>query len=145
MKFYRLKFLLFIVLPLMACSDRIYEQPSDKYPFTSKIKEVLGSNNVEIIDSINRSETQISYFEISKDSTKLKDIITLLEKDGWVLKGHGIGVDTYCLGLNNKINIVTPIFGEGLYDFKGGQLKRTNYGVNAVLYRYYKWGDDLCE
>ena len=100
MKFFRLKFLLFIVLPLMGCSDRIYEQPLDKYPFTSKIKEVLGSNNVEIIDSINRSETQISYFEISKDSTKLKDIITLLEKDGWVLKGHGIGVDTYCLGLN---------------------------------------------
>ncbi|MEH1122567.1 hypothetical protein V7H48_17980, partial [Acinetobacter baumannii] len=60
------------------------------------------------------------------------------------LKGQGQGVDTYYLGPNNKINIVNPTFGK-IQDYKGGELKITNYNVNTVLYRYYKWGNDLCE
>ncbi|HAV5681748.1 hypothetical protein FJU76_09420 [Acinetobacter baumannii] len=68
----------------------------------------------------------------------------MLKKDGRVLKGKGQGVDTYCLGLNNKINIVNPTFLD-IQDYKGRELKITNYDVNTVLYRYYKWGDDLCE
>lgn len=60
------------------------------------------------------------------------------------MKGKGQGVDTYCLGRNNRINVVIPTSGE-LYDFKGGKLKRKDYSVNAVLYSYNKWGEDLCE
>lgn len=127
----------------LGCSNRIYEQPSDKYPFEEKMKALLG-DNIEIIDSINKYEAQVSYFEFTKDSRKLEKIVRYLDKDGWVLKGQGHGVDTYCLGPNNKINIVNPTFGK-IQDYKGGELKITNYDVNTVLYRYYKWGDDLCE
>lgn len=127
----------------LGCSNRIYEQPSDKYPFEEKMKVLLG-NNLEIIDSINKYEAQVSYFEFTKDSRQLEKIVRYLDKDGWVLKGQGQGVDTYCLGPNNKINIVNPTFGK-IQDYKGGELKITNYDVNTVLYRYYKWGDDLCE
>ncbi|EQB4400872.1 hypothetical protein [Acinetobacter baumannii] len=133
----------FSLLIPIGCSNRVHEQPSNKYPFEEKMKVLLG-NNLEIIDSINKYEAQISYFEFTKDPGKLDKIVKYLEKDGWVLKGKGQGVDTYCLGLNNKINIVNPIFGE-IKDYKGGELKITNYNVNTVLYRYYKWGDDLCE
>lgn len=133
----------FMALLLIGCDRGNYQPPSDKYPFKSKMIELLG-NDMEIIDSINKYEAQISYFEFTKDPGKLDKIVTYLEKDGWVLKGKGQGVDTYCLGLNNKINIVNPIFGE-IKDYKGGELKITNYNVNTVLYRYYKWGDDLCE
>ncbi|MCU4551880.1 hypothetical protein KTI87_04440 [Acinetobacter nosocomialis] len=127
----------------LGCSNRIYEQPSDKYPFEAKMKALLG-DNLEIIDSINKYEAQVSYFEFTKDSRELEKIVRYLDKDGWVLKGQGQGVDTYCLGPNNKINIVNPTFGK-IQDYKGGELKITNYDVNTVLYRYYKWGDDLCE
>ena len=127
----------------LGCSNRIYEQPSDKYPFEEKMKALLG-DNIEIIDSINKYEAQVSYFEFTKDSRKLEKIVRYLDKDGWVLKGQGHGVDTYCLGPNNKINIVNPTFGK-IQDYKGGELKITNYDVNTVLYRYYKWGGDLCE
>ena len=127
----------------LGCSNGVHEQPSNKYPFEEKMKVLLG-NNLEIIDSINKYEAQVSYFEFTKDSRKLDKIVRYLDKDGWVLKGQGQGVDTYCLGPNNKINIVNPIFGE-IKDYKGGELKITNYNVNTVLYRYYKWGDDLCE
>ena len=133
----------FSLLIPIGCSNEVHEQPSNKYPFEEKMKVLLG-NNLEIIDSINKYEAQVSYFEFTKDSRKLDKIVKYLEKDGWVLKGKGQGVDTYCLGLNNKINIVNPIFGE-IKDYKGGELKITNYNVNTVLYRYYKWGDDLCE
>ncbi|AVF44967.1 TPA: hypothetical protein JIZ13_17545 [Acinetobacter nosocomialis] len=127
----------------LGCSNRIYEQPSDKYPFEAKMKALLG-DNLEIIDSINKYEAQVSYFEFTKDSRELEKIVRYLDKDGWVLKGKGQGVDTYCLGRNNRINVVIPTSG-GLYDFKGGKLKRTDYSVNAVLYSYDKWGDDMCE
>ncbi|AZC10856.1 hypothetical protein DKE47_014650 [Acinetobacter nosocomialis] len=107
------------------------------------MKALLG-DNLEIIDSINKYEAQVSYFEFTKDSRELEKIVRYLDKDGWVLKGKGQGVDTYCLGRNNRINVVIPTSG-GLYDFKGGKLKRTDYSVNAVLYSYDKWGDDMCE
>ncbi|MBO3658122.1 hypothetical protein J5N55_08485 [Acinetobacter haemolyticus] len=134
---------LFPLFGQIGCSDQIYEQPSDKYSFKIQMIELLGSD-IDVIDSINKHEAQISYFEFIKDSSKLDKIVGYLEKDGWVLKGKGQGVVTYCLGSNNKINIVSPTFGEVL-DYKGGKLKITNYDVNTVLYRYYKLGDDLCE
>ncbi|HFX6305732.1 TPA: hypothetical protein ACIFC0_002737, partial [Acinetobacter nosocomialis] len=102
----------------LGCSNRIYEQPSDKYPFEAKMKALLG-DNLEIIDSINKYEAKVSYFEFTKDSRELEKIVRYLDKDGWVLKGKGQGVDTYCLGRNNRINVVIPTSG-GLYDFKGG-------------------------
>ncbi|EHU1360586.1 hypothetical protein Q5X71_10740 [Acinetobacter baumannii] len=134
---------IFFSLIQMGCSNQIYEPPSDKYPFEVKMIDFFG-NNIRIVDSINKYEAQISYFEFTKDSRKLEEIVRHLEKDGWMLKGQGHGVDTYCLGPNNKINIVNPTFGK-IQDYKGGELKITNYDVNTVLYRYYKWGDDLCE
>ncbi|MEQ1066152.1 hypothetical protein ABLB96_08085 [Acinetobacter sp. XH1741] len=134
---------LFFLFLQVGCSNGVYEQPKDKYPFKGKMIEFLG-NDIEIIDSINKYEAQVSYFEFTKDPRKLEKIVRHLDKDGWVLKGQGQGVDTYCLGLKNKINIVSPIFGK-IQDYKGGELKVTNYDVNTVLYRYYKWGDNLCE
>lgn len=133
----------FSLLIQVGCSNGVHEQPSNKYPFEEKMKVLLG-NNLEIIDSINKYEAQVSYFEFTKDSRKLDKIVRYLDKDGWVLKGQGQGVDTYCLGPNNKINIVNLTFGK-IQDYKGRELKITNYDVNTVLYRYYKWGDDLCE
>ncbi|MDC9816238.1 hypothetical protein ACJBLD_18220 [Acinetobacter nosocomialis] len=134
---------LFFFFLQVGCSKGVYEQPVDKYPFEVKMKALLG-DNIEIIDSINKYEAQVSYFEFTKDSRKLDKIVRYLYKDGWVLKGQGQGVDTYCLGPNNKINIVNLTFGK-IQDYKGRELKITNYDVNTVLYRYYKWGDDLCE
>ncbi len=133
----------FSLLIQIGCSNGIHEQPSNKYPFEEKMKVLLG-NNPEILNSLRKAEVQISSFRFEKDPNKLKKVINQLEKDSWILKGHGQGVDTYCLGPNNKINIVNPTFGK-IQDYKGGELKITNYDVNTVLYRYYKWGDDLCE
>jgi len=132
-----------IILLLIGCSHSVYEQPTDKYPFENKMKELLG-NDIEIIDSLHKAEVQISAFRFEKDPEKLKKIINQLEKDGWVLKGHGQGVDTYCLGANNSINIVSPNT-IGVYDFQGGKLNIIDYNSDAVSYSYNKWGDDLCE
>jgi hypothetical protein len=132
-----------IVLLLIGCSRSVYEQPSDKYPFENKMQGLLG-NDIEIINSLRKAEVQISYFELPKSSNKIESVVNLLKQDGWILKGKGLGVVTYCLGSNNKVNIVSPTFGEVL-DYKGGKLKITNYNVDTVLFRYYKWGDDLCE
>ncbi|OIH63319.1 hypothetical protein A7N04_20805 [Acinetobacter baumannii] len=107
------------------------------------MKALLG-DNLKIVNSIRKAEVQISSFRFEKDPNKLKKVINQLEEDGWVLKGKGQGVDTYCLGRNNRINVVSPTM-IGVYDFKGGKLKRTDYSVNAVLYSYNKWGEDLCE
>ncbi len=63
---------------------------------------------------------------------------------GSVLKGHGQGVDTYCLGLHNKMNIVVPI-SNNVYDYKGRELNITGYNMNGVSYMYDKWGIDMCE
>ncbi|WP_151812750.1 hypothetical protein [Acinetobacter nosocomialis] len=134
---------LFTLLIQMGCSNGVYEQPSNKYPFETKMKVLLG-NNLEIVNSLRKAEVQISSFDLPKKTNQIDKVISLLKKDGWVLKGKGQGVETYCLGRNNRINIVIPTSG-GLYDFKGGKLKRTDYSVNAVLYFYDKWGDDMCE
>ncbi|EXE49266.1 TPA: hypothetical protein PJH62_003488 [Acinetobacter nosocomialis] len=134
---------LFTLLIQMGCSNGVYEQPSNKYPFETKMKVLLG-NNLEIVNSLRKAEVQISSFDLPKKTNQIDKVISLLKKDGWVLKGKGQGVETYCLGRNNRINIVIPTSG-GLYDFKGGKLKRTDYSVNAVLYSYDKWGDDMCE
>ncbi|EPN9319757.1 hypothetical protein Q5X39_16135 [Acinetobacter baumannii] len=142
MKLNNLSLVVFILFIFTGCGE-IYSQPSDKYPFEVKMKALLG-DNLEIVNSIRKAEVQISSFRFEKDPNKLKKVINQLEKDGWVLKGKGQGVDTYCLGRNNRINVVIPTSG-GLYDFKGGKLKRTDYSVNAVLYSYDKWGDDMCE
>ncbi|HEO1797624.1 TPA: hypothetical protein VAM14_002737 [Acinetobacter baumannii] len=142
MKLNNLSLVVFILFIFTGCGE-IYSQPSDKYPFEVKMKALLG-DNPEIVNSIRKAEVQISSFRFEKDPNKLKKVINQLEKDGWVLKGKGQGVDTYCLGRNNRINVVIPTSG-GLYDFKGGKLKRTDYSVNAVLYSYDKWGDDMCE
>ena len=142
MKLNNLTLVVFILFIFTGCGE-IYSQPSDKYPFEVKMKALLG-DNLEIVNSIRKAEVQISSFRFEKDPNKLKKVINQLEKDGWVLKGKGQGVDTYCLGRNNRINVVIPTSG-GLYDFKGGKLKRTDYSVNAVLYSYDKWGDDMCE
>ena len=142
MKSSKLSLVVFILFIFTGCGE-IYSQPSDKYPFEVKMKALLG-DNLEIVNSIRKAEVQISSFRFEKDPNKLKKVINQLEKDGWVLKGKGQGVDTYCLGRNNRINVVIPTSG-GLYDFKGGKLKRTDYSVNAVLYSYDKWGDDMCE
>ncbi|EML4807094.1 hypothetical protein NRF55_001194 [Acinetobacter baumannii] len=142
MKLNNLSLVVFILFIFTGCGE-IYSQPSDKYPFEVKMKALLG-DNLEIVNSIRKAEVQISSFRFEKDPNKLKKVINQLEKDGWVLKGKGQGVDTYCLGRNNRINVVIPTSG-GLYDFKGGKLKRTDYSVNAVLYSYDKWGDNMCE
>ncbi|MGQ1315292.1 hypothetical protein ACT400_06325 [Acinetobacter baumannii] len=146
MKLNKLSFGIATILLLVGCSSSVYEPPSDKYPFENKMKELL-VNQIKIINSLKKAEVQILYFELPKSSNKIESIVRLLEKDGWVLKGKGQGVDTYCLGRNNRnnrINVVIPTSGE-LYDFKGGKLKRKDYSVNAVLYSYNKWGEDLCE
>ena len=134
---------LFMLFLQVGCTEAIYEQASDKYPFENKMKEFLGSD-IEIVDSLHKTGVQISYFEFIKDPNKIDKIVQHLEKDGWVFKGKGQGVVTYCLGSNNKVNIVSSTFGE-IFDYKGGKLKITNYNVDTVLFRYYKWGDDLCE
>lgn len=121
----------------------IIEQPKDKYLFEIKMKELLG-NHLEIINSTNKAEVQNSSFELPKNSNNIKQVINLLEKDGWAFKGEGIGIDTYCLGVNNRINIITPIWG-GSYDLKGRRLNINNYSIYIVSYSYNKWGDDLCE
>ena len=143
MKIYRLNFILFIALPLMACSDRIYEQPKDKYPFEIKMKELLGSD-LDVVNSINKVEVQNSSVDLPKKNHNVERVINLLEKDGWVLKGKGIGIDTFCLGMNNRVNIINPLWG-GSYDFKGRRLNINKYDIDVISYSYDKWGDDLCE
>ncbi|WP_212511741.1 hypothetical protein [Acinetobacter seifertii] len=127
----------------LGCSNRIYEQPSDKYPFEAKMKALLG-DNLKIVNSLSKAEFQISSFKFKKDHNKLKKVINQLKKDGWILKGHGQGVDTYCLGTNNSINIVSPT-AIGVYDYQGGKLNITDYNFDAISYSYNKWGEDLCE
>lgn len=125
------------------CSDKVYEQQSDKYPFEKKMKSILGEN-LEIINSLRKAEVQISNVKLSKDLDKMNRVVNLLEKDGWVFKGKGIGVDTYCLGKNNSINIVIPT-SYNVTDFMGDSINISDYNLNVISYSYNKWGDDLCE
>lgn len=132
------------MVALVGCnSNKIYDEPSDKYPFDEKMKTVLGEN-LEVVNSLQRAEVQVSYLDLKgpNNTQQISEIINLLENDGWILRGKGIGVNTYCLGLNNRVNVVIVGNGE-LYDYKGGKLPKNN--VDGVLYSYNKWGDDLCE
>ncbi|EKP68428.1 Uncharacterised protein [Acinetobacter baumannii] len=106
MKLNKLSLVVFILFIFTGCGE-IYSQPSDKYPFEVKMKALLG-DNLKIVNSIRKAEVQISSFRFEKDPNKLKKVINQLEEDGWVLKGKGQGVDTYCLGRNNRINVVSP-------------------------------------
>lgn len=142
MKLNKLSLVVFILFIFTGCGE-IYYQPSDKYPFEVKMKALLG-DNLEIVNSIRKAEVQISSFRFEKDPNKLKKVINQLEEDGWVLKGKGQGVDTYCLGRNNRINVVSPTM-IGVFDYQGGKLNITDYNSDAISYSYNKWGDDMCE
>ncbi|MFL9476384.1 hypothetical protein ACKER9_11440 [Acinetobacter baumannii] len=134
---------IFFSLIQMGCSNQIYEQPSDKYPFEVKMKALLG-DNLKIVNSLSKAEVQISSFDLPKNTNQIDEVVSQLKKDGWVLKGHGQGVDTYCLGLHNKMNIVVCI-SNNVYDYKGRELNTTGYNMNGVSYMYDKWGIDMCE
>ena len=134
---------LFILFLQVGCTDAIYEQASDKYPFQSKMREVVG-NDVEIIKSLSRAEVQLIYLELPLKSEKTQKIVELLKRDGWIYKGAGVGSETYCLGLNNSINIVSPV-SSTVTNYKGGDLYMTDYNSDVVSYSYNKWGLDICE
>lgn len=67
-----------------------------------------------------------------------------MKKDGWTYKGAGIGSETYCLGLNNGINIVSPN-SKTVTTFKDGDLYMTDYDKDIVSYSYNKWGLNICK
>ncbi|HGY4638520.1 hypothetical protein ACMGSW_16625 [Acinetobacter baumannii] len=145
MKLSKLSLAAFMLFTFTGCGGGggIYPQPSDKYPFEVKMEALLG-DNIEIVNSIRKAEVQISSFDLPKKNNQIDKVISQLKKDGWVLKGHGQGVDTYCLGLHNKINIVVPI-SNNVYDYKGRELNIMDYSMNSVSYMYDKWGIDMCE
>lgn len=132
-----------VVIVLSACKTSLRADDSDKYPFNRKMVEIFG-NDVKIINSINKSQTQISNVELSKDSKKLNEVITLLKQDGWVLKGQGKGVDTYCLGRNNRINIVTANSAP-VIDYQGSMLTPGNFSINIIAFMYLISGVDSCK
>lgn len=119
------------------------EQPSDKYLFEVKMKQLFDSN-VEIITHIQKAEVQSSSVELNKYSKDIEQVVKLLEKDGWIFKGEGIGIDTYFLDFNNRINIINPMWG-GSYDLKGRRVDLNKYNVYVVAYNYNNRGDDLCD
>ncbi|MDC5191592.1 hypothetical protein NRA34_17290, partial [Acinetobacter baumannii] len=131
MKLSKLSLAAFMLFTFTGCSGGggIYPQPSDKYPFEVKMKALLG-DNIEIVNSIRKAEVQISSFDLPKKTNQIDKVISQLKKDGWVLKGHGQGVDTYCLALHNKINIVVPI-SNNVYDYKGRELNIMDYSMNG--------------
>ncbi|HEO1831864.1 TPA: hypothetical protein ACGHB2_002352 [Acinetobacter baumannii] len=145
MKLSKLSLAAFMLFTFTGCGGggRIYPQPSDKYPFEVKMKALLG-DNLKIVNSLSKAEVQISSFDLPKNTNQIDEVVSQLKKDGWVLKGHGQGVDTYCLGLHNKMNIVVPI-SNNVYDYKGRELNITGYNMNGVSYMYDKWGIDMCE
>ncbi len=127
---------------LIACTAGLRPDNSDKYAFDDKMIKILGPD-VKIKNAINKSQTQISNVEVSKDSKKLDEIIKILKQDGWVLKGQGKGVDTYCLGRNNRINIVTSNSGP-VIDYQGSVLTPGDFSVNGVAFMYLISGVDSC-
>ena len=144
MKIRSLSFCICIIITLMGCcNNKIHDEPSDKYPFDEKMKTVLGEN-LEVVNSLNRAEVQLAYVELPANSIKTKKIIKLLGDDGWILKGSGVSVDTYCLDTKNSINIASPISFNAT-DFKGNKVRVTKTDVDIISYSYNKWGDELCE
>ncbi|WP_335970049.1 hypothetical protein [Acinetobacter bereziniae] len=136
-------FCMSVLIILNACTTGLRQDNLDKYPFNRKMVEIFG-NDVKIVDSINKSQTQISNVELSKDSKKLNEVITLLKQDGWVLKGQGKGVDTYCLGRNNRINIVTANSAP-VIDYQGSMLTPGNFSINIIAFMYLISGVDSCK
>ncbi|OUC66332.1 hypothetical protein [Acinetobacter seifertii] len=133
--------LLFLILQV-GCYKKNHKEEADKYMFLIKMKQVVG-NDVEIVNSLNRAEVQLAYLELPLKSDKTSKIIELLKKDGWTYKGAGIGSETYCLGLNNSINVVSPT-SKTVTTFKGGDLYVTDYNKDIVSYSYNKSGLDIC-
>lgn len=136
-------FCMSVLIILNACTTGLRQDNLDKYSFNNKMIEILGPD-VKIINSINKSQTQISNVELSKDSKKLNEVITLLKQDGWVLKGQGKGVDTYCLGRNNRINIVTANSAP-VIDYQGSMLTPGNFSINIIAFMYLISGVDSCK
>lgn len=67
-----------------------------------------------------------------------------MKKDGWTYKEAGIGSETYCLGLNNGNNIVSPA-SKTVSTFKDGDLYMTDYDKDIISYSYNKWGLNICK
>ena len=128
---------------LIACTAGLRPDNSDKYAFDDKMIKILGPD-VKIKNAINKSQIQISNVEVSKDSKKLDEIIKILKQDGWVFKGKGIGVDTYCLGKNNSINIITANSGP-IIGYQGSILTSGDFSVNTVIFSYVNSGVNECE
>ncbi|ELW80362.1 hypothetical protein ACIN5021_1338 [Acinetobacter sp. OIFC021] len=66
---------LFTLLIQMGCSNGVYEQPSNKYPFETKMKVLLG-NNLEIVNSLRKAEVQISSFDLPKKTNQIDKVIS---------------------------------------------------------------------
>ncbi|OCZ53675.1 hypothetical protein [Acinetobacter seifertii] len=141
-KIFSVLVLLFLILQV-GCYIRTHKEDADKYMFFIKMKQVVG-NDVKIVNSLNRAEAQLAYLELPLNSDKTSKIVELLKKDGWTYKGAGIGSETYCLGVNNSINIVRPTY-KTVTTFKGGDLYVTDYNKDIVSYSYSKSGLDICK
>ncbi|WP_368581101.1 hypothetical protein [Acinetobacter baumannii] len=141
-KIFSVLVLLFLILQV-GCCKRTHKEDADKYMFLIKMKQVVG-NDVKIVNSLNRAEAQLAYLELPLNSDKTSKIVELLKKDGWTYKGAGIGSETYCIGVNNSINIVSPT-SKTVTTFKGGDLYMTDYNKDIVSYSYNKSGLDICK
>ena len=69
----KLSYIIFPVL-LVACSTGLKQEPTDRYPFKEKMKEVFGPN-VKFQDAINKYEAQLSNIDFPKNSLKINEII----------------------------------------------------------------------
>lgn len=139
----KILFCMILGLLLMACTDGIKPDTAVKYPFDKKMMETFGGD-ISIVDSINKSQAQISTLNVSKDHQKIEQFINLLQKDGWVLKGKGEGVDTYCLNKNNGINIVQPN-SKPVIDYQGIILPASDLSVYSIVFFYISHGVNECE
>lgn len=142
-----IKFQIFIIMiiVLYGCRTEVIEINNDKYPLNEKVR-ILFSGDVKIIDYINKNETQISGFNLKKSNNQKDTLLKLLMHDGWTYKGSGNGVETYCLGNNNKINFITPHLNK-VSDYLGNVYEISEVDdiySSLVGYRYYQWGDDAC-
>lgn len=133
---------LFFLLIFSGCKTEAIKEPHDRYLFKDKVNSFF-LNEIEITNFIDKPETQITEFKIKKNSHLKDDFLILLKNDGWIYKGSGYGVDTYCLGLNNRINFIAPSF-NSVTDYKGNIYNIKDMDHDLIGYRYYKWGDDLC-
>ncbi|MDE1704904.1 hypothetical protein PWJ63_19325, partial [Acinetobacter nosocomialis] len=63
----KLLIFLFPLLIQMGCSNKVHEQPSNKYPFELKMK-ALFSDNLEMVNSLRKAEVQISSFYLPQET-----------------------------------------------------------------------------